>query len=65
MATAAQSPNFTLKIVPLPSSFHRRIIVAGIVEYEISCTVGSAAASKDLDRRKAADQLRKARYKLS
>src|SRR6478735_994441 len=72
MAKAAQSPSFTLETKRLPNFFHRRVVIAGVIECEISYLVGYAVASKDLDHvggdivpRMAVDKLRKAQHKLS
>jgi len=72
MAKAAQSPSFTLETERLPNFFHRRVVIAGVIECEISYLVGYAVASKDLDHvggdivtRMAVDKFRKAKHKLS
>ncbi|KAF6518171.1 hypothetical protein HZS61_002249 [Fusarium oxysporum f. sp. conglutinans] len=72
MAKAARSPSFTLETERLPNFFHRRVVIAGVIECEISYLVDYAVASKDLSHvggditpRMAVDKLMKAKYKLS
>jgi hypothetical protein len=72
MAKAAQSSSFTLETERLPNFFHGRVVIAGVIECEISYLVGYAIASQDLDHvggdivpRMAVYKLRKAKHKLS
>lgn len=72
MAKAAQSPSFTLETERLPNFFHRYIVIASVIECEISHLMGCAVTSKDLDHvggdivpRMAIDKVRKAKHKFS
>ena len=72
MAKAAQSPSFTLETERLPNFFHGRVVIAGVIESEISHLMGYAVASKDLDNvggdivpRMAVDKLREAQHEFS